>query len=198
VCSHTVLVSCFFFSSRRRHTRFSRDWSSDVCSSDLLPTDTLEINVSGDYTSQRGEAGPTVLVAAGAVADNAAEFDPNSSNPATNANGGAWLPGTDGLPVPVNCAFVPAGPYSCDNLTGDYGDPGYISYANFLDAMVPTSQAPFKPYSALQNTDFTGWGVHANVTLDVTDDLQLVWIGSWREDESKWCQEQEITSVPMT
>src|SRR5690606_39713285 len=26
-----------FFSSRRRHTRFSRDWSSDVCSSDLLP-----------------------------------------------------------------------------------------------------------------------------------------------------------------
>src|SRR5690606_39316167 len=27
----------FFFSSRRRHTRFSRDWSSDVCSSDLIP-----------------------------------------------------------------------------------------------------------------------------------------------------------------
>src|SRR5438067_13716969 len=30
-------VSCeaFFFSSRRRHTRSKRDWSSDVCSSDL-------------------------------------------------------------------------------------------------------------------------------------------------------------------
>src|SRR5207302_7206876 len=28
-------VFFFFFSSRRRHTRFSRDWSSDVCSSDL-------------------------------------------------------------------------------------------------------------------------------------------------------------------
>src|SRR5690606_40246239 len=28
-------LSFFFFSSRRRHTRFSRDWSSDVCSSDL-------------------------------------------------------------------------------------------------------------------------------------------------------------------
>src|SRR6266511_5766549 len=28
----------FFFSSRRRHTRFSRDWSSDVCSSDLDPS----------------------------------------------------------------------------------------------------------------------------------------------------------------
>src|SRR2546430_9260157 len=32
-----VLVGCclFFFSSRRRHTRFDCDWSSDVCSSDL-------------------------------------------------------------------------------------------------------------------------------------------------------------------
>src|SRR2546430_16870559 len=28
----------FFFSSRRRHTRFDCDWSSDVCSSDLLET----------------------------------------------------------------------------------------------------------------------------------------------------------------
>src|SRR5699024_11696665 len=27
---------CFFFSSRRRHTRSKRDWSSDVCSSDLV------------------------------------------------------------------------------------------------------------------------------------------------------------------
>src|SRR2546429_5860802 len=30
-----VLHTVFFFSSRRRHTRCSRDWSSDVCSSDL-------------------------------------------------------------------------------------------------------------------------------------------------------------------
>src|SRR3712207_7172716 len=28
-------VKFFFFSSRRRHTRYWRDWSSDVCSSDL-------------------------------------------------------------------------------------------------------------------------------------------------------------------
>src|SRR4030066_1700635 len=30
------LLFLFFFSSRRRHTRFKCDWSSDVCSSDLL------------------------------------------------------------------------------------------------------------------------------------------------------------------
>src|SRR5690606_41083282 len=48
-CGRGVLLQCavgfrvhrspwllvFFFSSRRRHTRFSCDWSSDVCSSDL-------------------------------------------------------------------------------------------------------------------------------------------------------------------
>src|SRR2546422_3169383 len=31
-----MVLFFFFFSSRRRHTRCSRDWSSDVCSSDLL------------------------------------------------------------------------------------------------------------------------------------------------------------------
>src|SRR5947209_16176039 len=31
-----VFCLSFFFSSRRRHTRYWRDWSSDVCSSDLI------------------------------------------------------------------------------------------------------------------------------------------------------------------
>src|SRR5690606_40493383 len=57
----------FFFSSRRRHTRFSRDWSSDVCSSDLderngLPTgngpDThgLRVQLPGQNTVVVGDA----------------------------------------------------------------------------------------------------------------------------------------------
>src|SRR5579885_3616358 len=36
---HLILIEVslfFFFSSRRRHTRSKRDWSSDVCSSDLM------------------------------------------------------------------------------------------------------------------------------------------------------------------
>src|SRR5690606_40425146 len=35
VLHNLCIFQRFFFSSRRRHTRFSRDWSSDVCSSDL-------------------------------------------------------------------------------------------------------------------------------------------------------------------
>src|SRR5882762_10684181 len=41
----------FFFSSRRRHTRFKCDWSSDVCSSDLVftKTDARAITTTFNY-----------------------------------------------------------------------------------------------------------------------------------------------------
>src|SRR5690606_40350293 len=53
--------SSFFLSSRRRHTRFSRDWSSDVCSSDLVGGD-LEV-VHGDFAlfDQRTGAPATAI-----------------------------------------------------------------------------------------------------------------------------------------
>src|SRR5205809_7291754 len=38
-CNKSNSRAFFFFSSRRRHTRCSRDWSSDVCSSDLARSD---------------------------------------------------------------------------------------------------------------------------------------------------------------
>src|SRR5690606_1019352 len=40
--------SSFFFASRRRHARFSRDWSADVCSSDLGPGFKYMLNAAGD------------------------------------------------------------------------------------------------------------------------------------------------------
>src|SRR5206468_50411 len=39
-----ILLSFFFFSSRRRHTRSDRDWSSDVCSSDLKIDPSFKLN----------------------------------------------------------------------------------------------------------------------------------------------------------
>src|SRR2546429_6011983 len=39
-------VLFFFFSSRRRHTRCSRDWSSDVCSSDLMDTKAIDAHTT--------------------------------------------------------------------------------------------------------------------------------------------------------
>src|SRR2546429_6190603 len=43
-----------FFSSRRRHTRCSRDWSSDVCSSDLPPA-LFERNIGGAHQQVVGK-----------------------------------------------------------------------------------------------------------------------------------------------
>src|SRR5947209_11548524 len=42
-CDSVVMLFFFFFSSRRRHTRYWRDWSSDVCSSDLFEQMTVEM-----------------------------------------------------------------------------------------------------------------------------------------------------------
>src|SRR5690606_29561504 len=58
----------FFFSSRRRHTRFSRDWSSDVCSSDLKAgfgstiTD-IEIRDGYDHADLREKVGKLAFAA---------------------------------------------------------------------------------------------------------------------------------------
>src|SRR3712207_8750698 len=60
-----LLRVVFFFSSRRRHTRYWRDWSSDVCSSDLgsleKTDDGVRIKVasadSGEQQDTEGEGG---------------------------------------------------------------------------------------------------------------------------------------------
>src|SRR5438034_6299453 len=65
ICMSSAFVSVFFFSSRRRHTRSLCDWSSDVCSSDLLvesPTYEVSnmgqvpyVDVAGTLSAQDGK-----------------------------------------------------------------------------------------------------------------------------------------------
>src|SRR5690606_40800809 len=49
--------SVLSFSSRRRHTSFSRDWSSDVCSSDLI---LLRVDVGVQRSPEHSELPPEV------------------------------------------------------------------------------------------------------------------------------------------
>src|ERR671934_1467455 len=68
----------FFFSSRRRHTRYIGDWSSDVCSSDLFSVEAFSCQKAGNARSEyedawaiRGSDSPTRCRLA--VADGATE-----------------------------------------------------------------------------------------------------------------------------
>src|SRR5207249_6586123 len=60
-----IAPNAFFFSSRRRHTRSKRDWSSDVCSSDLVKLEDLgrakKVTIDKDNT--------TIIEGAGKSAD---------------------------------------------------------------------------------------------------------------------------------
>src|SRR2546430_5332568 len=58
---------CFFFSSRRRHTRFDCDWSSDVCSSDLRVTEKMTMSCCGaaSFVSRLAETERTQVLVAG-------------------------------------------------------------------------------------------------------------------------------------
>jgi iron complex outermembrane receptor protein len=164
------------------------------------PTDRLNVYVTADYTNQDGDPGASVLIAAGAPG---VPFDPTTQNPATSVWGSPapvnvvpWLVGTDGNAVTVGCQFVPAGPHSCDTPPAGY-DPRFLNYANYLDASAPTPQAPYKPYYAVPKNTFEGWGVHGTLTFDVNDNLQAVWISSYRKYESTWAFDQDLTPVPI-
>ncbi len=63
--------------------------------------------------------------------------------------------------------------------------------------MTPTTQAPFKPYAALQNQNFVGWGVQGNVKLTLSENLNVVWISSYRKYQSNFGQDQDATPVPI-
>src|SRR6266513_2164190 len=95
-----MILFFFFFSSRRRHTRSKRDWSADVCSSDLGVDLALFIAISGAvvgplaWMATTGQSQPEVAVISRSAdmlvthgdpyhtqAQIAPTHDPNSYNP---------------------------------------------------------------------------------------------------------------------
>src|SRR5690606_39922383 len=68
----------FFFSSRRRHTRFSRDWSSDVCSSDLWLLNQFPQEILGEKVyKQFGTQFPLLFKFIDACEDLSIQVHPN-------------------------------------------------------------------------------------------------------------------------
>src|SRR6202012_4909984 len=77
----------FFFSSRRRHTRPLCDWSSDVCSSDLLTAQDLPRLGQGQfyecwYAGQNSRSGHLELITAGTFVGNGTVHMWSAADPA--------------------------------------------------------------------------------------------------------------------
>lgn len=145
------------------------------------PSAKVEVNIIGDYTRDRSESSPSVLVF--------------GNHPGANANGMPWLPSTiDGSVIPLDCRFVPHGVNSCDTLTGY--DTRYVSYASFMDQTPATSQAPYKPFHLDPHQYLTDYGINGSIDVDLAPNLQLKSITAWREFVSDWAQ--DVDNTPLT
>lgn len=145
------------------------------------PSDTIEVNVSADYTRERNEPGVATLLYA------------NAAGLLNNDPTRPWLAGTDGNPVPYNCMFVPYGVNSCDTLTGY--DPRYVTYATFANLYPGDSQMPYKPFVLDPHADLDNYGVAATVDVELSPNLALKSISAWRKYESDWSY--DVDGAPL-
>ena len=145
-----------------------------------VPSETVEVNLSGDYTRDRSEAGAGVL-----------RYYNNAS---TTGDGVAWMTNTViGAPVTGNCRFVPYGVNSCDTLSGY--DPRYVTYSTFADTRAVTPQAPFKPVIFQPHQWLDNYGVMGTIDIDLSDSLSLKSITAWRHYKSDWAQ--DVDNSPL-
>src|SRR3989338_10464290 len=124
-CSLTCMFALyvFFFSSRRRHTRWNCDWSADVCSSDLVALDprtgAIKALIGGrDY-------GVSQLNRALALRQPGSVFKPFVYAAALTAyhNGSSsqpWTPVSRVLDEPTTFVFGNQPPYQPANFGNDY------------------------------------------------------------------------------
>ncbi|MBD3730090.1 MAG: TonB-dependent receptor [Sphingomonadales bacterium] len=145
-----------------------------------VPSDSVEVNVSGDYSRDRSEAGASVLL--------------YYNNASVTPDGIPWLASTiDGSAIAGNCAFVPNGRNSCDTLTGY--DRRFVTYSTFADLREPTSQAPYKPLIFQPHQYLDNYGVMGTIDIDLSDTLKLTSINAWREYKSDWSQDVDNSPI---
>src|SRR5699024_2755866 len=96
----------FFFSSRRRHTRSKRDWSSDVCSSDLEGVDREELGGEGGAEAESVLVEGVERCGQGRAHHHDGEYVRRGGQ--APSRGGAWLPPVGRLIGHCLCAPLPA------------------------------------------------------------------------------------------
>lgn len=139
------------------------------------PSDTLDINISGDVSSDDSEPGADVLRFANIGPGGGTSF------PITIDDGDPATP-----VVNYDCRFIPYGPNSCDPNRPN--DP-YLTYSTFMDATPPTSQQPYKPVVVPPLRTLDQYGISANIDWTLSDQFSIKSITGWRRYESSWSQD---------
>ena len=147
-----------------------------------IATPDVEVNVAGDYTSDKSESGAAVTLLA------------NASG--TNANGQPWVKNTiTGAAIPYDCRFVPYGANSCDTITGY--NRKYITYSTFLDPTPATSQSPFKPVSFDPINHLNAYGGQGTIDWTISDGFKLTSITGYRHYANNYAHDEDGSPLPV-
>lgn len=147
-----------------------------------LASSAVEVNLSGDYTNDRSEAGASVGYYA-----NKDSLVPNAAPRIASTITGAE--------IPYDCRFVAFGPNSCDTLTGY--DRRYVTYSNFTDGTPATSQAPFKPIAFDPINHLNSFGVQGTIDVDLSGEVKLKSITAFRHYENRYTHDEDNSPIPV-
>lgn len=165
-----------------------------------IPTDRLDITISGDITRDDSEAKPQTLIYVG------------RGDTQTYAPG---LTGMDAISGPLRLdRYYPmyttapvngldfwnpvtqTSPFLSYSPWGGAGDTftssPYVTYSNYGDVLPADGGAPinYEP-----KTSFHGWGISGNIQYDVSDNLKFTSITAYRSYEAGWIQDFDMTPL---
>jgi iron complex outermembrane receptor protein len=163
----------------------------------FLPSDNLEINISGDITRDRSEAKPQTLIYVGR--GNSTTYQPglNDLNGALNLSRFYPMYTTareNGLdfwnPVTQTSPFLSYSPWGGAGDT--FTTSPYVTYSNYADVLPPDG-GPGYAYDP--RTTFNGWGVSGNIEYDLSDDVKVTSITAYRQYDASWVQDFDMTML---
>lgn len=147
-----------------------------------LPTETVEINLAGDWTDDESEPAANVLLDVGPTIAPSIIF-PTAGGPPLFWENFA-IPGQATLQT--GCMFIAYGSASCDPLSPN--DP-YVSYEDYKD--------PNTGYVVDRRQYLEAKGASLNIDWDLSDNLQVQSITAYREYDSGFASAQDGSPFPL-
>jgi iron complex outermembrane receptor protein len=134
------------------------------------PTDRISLDVVGDLIEDNSEVGPSTLLYVGRAAVPGATNTQNGAGAAYVLNGVPYG-NTTGSPF---ISYSPYGNYAQDTFSNS----AYTNYENYAD-LAPRDGSP--PYQAPLLAAVDSWGLSGNLSIELTETLNLVAITGYRE-----------------